>query len=107
MAQSPYLGWRTSVPRLKPRERVPPLGLRIPLFAGCNGCNWRRMSRVPTRYHNLLHVGFSAPLTDAAMTQASTAWEPKDCFDLLLAFWMPYCSRSALVCYPWHKSPVE
>src|SRR5436305_13094867 len=100
MAQRPYLGWRTSVPRLKPRERVPPLGLRIPPFAGCNVCNWRRMGWVPTRYHNFLHVGFSAPLTDAAMTHASMAWEAKDCSDLLLVFLRPNVSRSSLVWYP-------
>src|SRR5260221_627352 len=51
--------------------------------------------------------GFSAPLTDAAMTQASTAWESKDCFDLLLVFLRPYVSRSSLVWYPWHKWTVK
>jgi len=34
-------------------------------------------------YHSRVHVGFFAPLCDAASTQASTAWLSKDCLDFL------------------------
>src|SRR5581483_9676301 len=33
--ENPYLVCLTNVPRLTPRERVPPYGLRSPPFAGC------------------------------------------------------------------------
>ena len=40
-------------------------------------------------YHSRVHVGFFAPLCDAASTQASTAWLSKDCLDFLSVFLSP------------------
>ena len=106
---NPYRGCRTTVPRFKPSERVPPYGLRSPPFDACNLCVWRRCKTAGTTYHKRVQVGFSAPLTDAAMTQLSTAWESKDCWLLLFVFFSPYFSRNSLVCQPslrWTGNPI-
>src|SRR5712692_1529881 len=72
----------------------------MPPLDACNRCNWRRCKMAGTTYHKRVEVGCSAPLMEAASTQASTAWDSKDCLDLLFVFLRPYFSRSSLVCHP-------
>src|SRR5436305_5669153 len=60
-----------------------------------------------TRYQRRVHVGFGAPLTEAARTHPSTACESKWGLDLRLVFLSPNCSRSILVCQPSRRCTVS